>query len=1141
MELAPLQSPMTEDYEQYFSKTELEIRRLYEVAKEARGKGYDPTFEPEPKVTKDFAEMVEGLVGPPKVAERIRELSRMMDRYEMAFKVAEDIVYARFGHMEEERAAEQAIRTSLAILTGGITAAPLQGIAYVRVKNNPDRSRYLAIYFAGPIRSAGGTEQALTLVIGDFVRRKLGMDRYKPTEEEIRRFLEEIRIYEREVARFQYHILDEELENALRNLPVEVTGTHTDPVEVSSFRNLPRVETNRVRGGALRVVNDGIVGRSQKVLKIIDEIGIEGWEWLRRVREVNEEKNDEAEYMKEVIAGRPIFSFPSTPGGFRLRYGRARNTGLAALGMHPATMAVLKNFPAIGTQLRIDKPSKGGIAVSVDTVEPPVVKLKDGSVVRVETTSDAEKMADSIDEVLFVGDLLIGFGEFLENNKPLYPPGYSEEWWAQDVNAKIQERFGGFLGKAAASTGLPTQRLGELLERPLEIRPTAEEAIAVSRSLEVPLHPHYTPFWEAVSSEDLAGLRGAMIRGEGRTEDGALKEIRIPFDAGVKATLEALCVPHNLLDGEITISEHASSMAVCLGIDDPSRRVMRRKTPTEVIRDLSGIEVREKGVTYIGARMGRPEKARRRVMSPPVHVLFPTGLAGGPHRDLREAAKRGIIQVEIVRRKCPQCGDVTHKTICQRCSSQTVPEMVCRRCGRVLEEEVCPVCRVPSVGYDGRLINVREMFDAACEALGTLPTSVVRGVRGLTSSSKTPEPMEKGILRAKHQIYVFKDGTIRFDVTNAPITHFKPSEVGTSIERLRQLGYTSDSRGEPLREGDQMCELRVQDVIIPDKCAEYLSSAAQFIDELLQKFYGLPPYYNVKADEDLIGHLIIGLAPHTSAGVVGRIIGFTKANVCYAHPLWHNIKRRDCDGDEDTIMLALDVLINFSKDYLPAQIGGMMDAPLLIIPAINPSDADEGLSVDVAAIYPLIFYQKAVEAADPRIMSNVVDVIGNRLGTPAQFQGYRFTHNTTDINAGNHESAYKKLGPMTNKLMSQMDLAEKIRAVDAKEVAERVLTTHFIRDIAGNLRAFTSQKFRCKKCNTKFRRIPLSGRCPRCRGEILPTVYRGGIEKYLDLAEKVTEKYGIREYYHQRLELIRDELEELFKTKMKQAKLGQFM
>ena len=82
-----------------------------------------------------------------------------------------------FGEMDPEPAAEQAIRTALAIFTEGLTAAPIQGIAQVKIKTNLDRTKYLAIYFAGPIRSAGGTDQALTLVVGDFVRRRLDLDR----------------------------------------------------------------------------------------------------------------------------------------------------------------------------------------------------------------------------------------------------------------------------------------------------------------------------------------------------------------------------------------------------------------------------------------------------------------------------------------------------------------------------------------------------------------------------------------------------------------------------------------------------------------------------------------------------------------------------------------------------------------------------------------------------------------------------------------------------------------------------------------------------------------------------------------------------------------------------------------------------
>ena len=59
-----------------------------------------------------------------------------------------------------------------------------------------------------------------------------------------------------------------------------------------------------------------------------------------------------------MLVGRPIFAFPDRPGGFRLRYGRTRLTGLAAVALNPATMVALDSFLAIGTQLKIQLPGK---------------------------------------------------------------------------------------------------------------------------------------------------------------------------------------------------------------------------------------------------------------------------------------------------------------------------------------------------------------------------------------------------------------------------------------------------------------------------------------------------------------------------------------------------------------------------------------------------------------------------------------------------------------------------------------------------------------------------------------------------------------------------------------------------------------
>ena len=330
--------------------------------------------------------------------------------------------------------------------------------------------------------------------------------------------------------------------------------------------------------------------------------------------------------------------------------------------------------------------------------------------------------------------------------------------------------------------------------------------------------------------------------------------------------------------------------------------------------------------------------------------------------------------------------------------------------------------------------------------------------------------------------------------------------------------------------------------MIPWRAGEYFIQIAAFIDDLLVRVYKLPAYYNVKKPEDLVGHLVFGLAPHTCACILGRIVGYTDRNVIYAHPIWHSAKRRDCDGDEDAIMLGLDTLLNFSRVYLPAQIGGIMDAPILLIPFVNTKEVQrQAHDFDVDASYPLEFYQKTLEKAEVRAVSSIMDVISHRLGTEAQFEGFQYTTPVTNINLGNANSAYKEFKSMIEKLNMQLELGEKIDAVDVKRVALKVLTTHFIRDIAGNLRAFSTQAFRCKSCNKKFRRLPLKGKCPFCGGKLTLTVYRGGIEKYLVAAQQLVDTYGLPNYYTQRMDLIKEEIASMFDNKKpKQAKLFDF-
>jgi DNA polymerase II large subunit len=1111
---------MSPEAEKYFESLKDGLNELYEVARHAKRKGLDPSIEPEPQITHDIAERIEKLIGPPGIGDRMRELEGM-DRRAMAFKVAGEIVEGNFGEFETVEAADQAIRTALAIVTEGVTVAPIQGIPEIKIKKNLDNTSYLAVYFAGPIRPAGGTAQALTLVVADLVRRKLGLDRFKPSDDAVGRFIEEVDLYKQKVRRFQYHVTDEDLDHALRKLTVEATGVATDQFEVSNYRDISGIETNRLRGGALIVVVDGVVGRARKLQGICESLELKGWDWLstlgKKAVENDVRKEPTASFMEEIIVGRPVFSFPNRIGGFRLRYGRARTTGLAAVGIHPATMIILSRFLCTGVQLRIELPGKSAAITPVDSIEPPIVKLKDGSVLRVENEEEADRLLELVEEILFLGDVLVNVGDFLQNNKKLLRAGYDENQWLQDLRKVISE--------SGSEMTVNPEWLNRFLENKEEI-PTPAEALTLTE-YGAPLHPRYTYTWGAVTREDLLRLRQALAESWPSQEP-----YNIQMEPEAKRVLELLLVPHDYSEDMVVLDEVAPILERMLGLNEAVKEIVQG-APLEVIRALSGIDVRDKAPVYVGARMGRPEKAKERKMSPYVHGLFPIGNAGGPQRNILKTQIGRTTSVQISDKYCPQCGTLCYGVCCHVCGEEAVTHNRCPRCGRVVDTLVCPVCKVETNGSHTAELELRRLFDQAWKKIGSelgdqLPARF-KCVKELMNKNKTAEPLEKGLLRARYDLSVFKDGTLRYDLTDVPLTHFTPVEVGGDIGRLRELGYTHDMHGEPLESPDQMLELKVQDIVLPEDCGDYLVKASMFVDDLLTRFYGVEPYYQITERSQVVGQLIHGLAPHTSATIIGRVIGYTTARVCYAHPLWHAGKRRNCDGDEDGIMLALDPLLNFSREFLPEQSGGLMDAPLYVIPVLNPNEVDkEALNVDVVSAYPPEFYDLCEKGASPGEYGAIIETLGDRIGSPGQFQDMDFTEGCTDINLGDHLGAYNTLKTMLDKLESQLELSEKIRAVDAETVALKVITSHFMKDIFGNLRAFTSQKFRCTGCNRKHRRIPLKGVCLRCGGKLSLTVYKGGIEKYVSPALDLVERFDLENYYKDRLDLVREELRSIF-------------
>ena len=1094
--------PMPGHYREYFAGISGSADRAFEAAAAAKSTLADVSANVEPKIAYDLADRV-ARMHDIDVAGPIRSLLEKHSKEEAALIMAEQIAEGR--HMppdtELEERLDAAVRVGLAIVTEGVTIAPLQGISGVAIRQNKDGSQYLSLSIAGPMRSAGGTESAVTVLIADHVRKLAGLDRYRANsyDDETGRFVEELRLYERHVkgGNFQYRVDDEDVVTAISNLPVELDGVDTDPVELVNHRNMARIKTDRVRGGALRVLNDGIIGRSKKLLRRIEMYRLDGWEWLAGLKgavTTGDGEDASTKRMREVIVGRSVLSTPQRLGGFRLRYGRACNTGFASVGFHPAVAELLDHTIAAGTQVKIDMPGKGATVAFVDSIEAPTVLLRGGDVVRVRDVAHALSVKPEIERILHLGDALVSFGDFLENNAPLTPTGYVEEYWIEELRP--------------AASG-PDERF-------LSEAPSAAEAVDLSLRLGVPLHPRYLHYWDQITNDDLSALLHPLQGGG---------PVRYP--ASAKPVLERMGVEHSVRDGCAVLGAAESEIFAALlfraevGID-PDLSALDNVS-------RAGIVLRPKFSTSIGVRIGRPEKASARHMKPPVHVLFPVGDKGGDMRDLCKASRAPHFFASIVNRACPACAAHASGLRCRACGQRTRVDNWCGTCKEARGPGPCPACGRRTVPYSYHELPLRDALARAEAALERKAQEPLKGVRGLLGQAKEAEPLEKGILRQAHGLTVFRDGTVRYDATNSPLTHFRPSWIGTSVDRLRELGYERDAGGRPLEDPEQIVELRMQDVVLPLECGQFLLRASQYVDEELARIYGKEPFYGISSADGLVGHLIAGLAPHTSVGIVGRVVGYTRTQVCFASPMWHSAKRRDADGDADSVMLLMDALLNFSHKFLSDRIGGLMDAPLLVQPLVMPYESQpQAHNFEVTRSLPLEFFKDTLarkKAADV----GCVDLVKKRLDGEGQFEGYHFTHATSGLVTSRQRSAYSTLDSTLAKLELQIRNADLIDAVDTASIVSNIIRTHLVRDIMGNLRSYAKQSFRCTACGRKWRRMPLQKACP-CNGRNRPaqTVTKASVVKYMGHAKRLVSKYDVGRYDSGRIDALSDEVAMVF-------------
>ncbi len=1381
-------SRLRRQVEKYEAQLLQATQECYEIAEIERKKGLDYSTDIEIPRAEDLAgrtekllvDYLDGLEIAGKIREVLEETNK--DRETTAIKMSIYVAQTLLKlEKDRETCADVALRVGLAILTEAVLVAPLEGIARSRILNNIDGSEFLSIYFTGPIRAAGGTGQALAVLIADMIRRELGIDRYVPTTPEVERVKEEFGLYR---IGLQYKPTPEETDRIVRACPVMINGESTERVECAGYANVRNIDDSRVRGGVLLVIGEGLCLKAPKLRKHTERLGVTGWDFITEFanksssnsNEVsywidegilwvfssfNQSFIDEAEkhqgfwnpnknawgfpvdkekivldiaeklyqskpklksrkikkvwkYMNDIIAGRPVLGDPSSPGGFRLRYGRCRTSGLAAGAINPVGMYALDDFLTIGTQMKIERPGKATAITPCDEIEGPWLLLDDGNFRRYDNISEWIEVKDKVVSIWDAGEILLGYGEFLENNNSLVPAGYGMDRWASELinNLDTETKLNIFsnimnISRNDLPEGIPTLststgRVWAKLFR--SMKPNWQQTIKISKEFKTSLCPPFNLWWKDLPLEWVSTLdkllndsvieknddgnltlrfMGASknwnennipkagcatpdiippgeiheidecINGKEITQDNhriihgivksslmvlGLEHIHSGEDIvvlkGWEALLQGLGYSTEKLQGSLKPRKIIDVNAHCLerirrlkiayqvlSIEEDrlhalneEKRIVRIQAETEarqqgkgisetielglkamgkiedvgsedqdalskseflidehenmnslwLIKECSQLRIEDGAGTRIGCRMGRPEKAAPREMKPAAHTIFPLGTTGGPQKLLGVAASKEHVRLSLGSRECIICKELSPSI---KCTNTTSSGNVCGGNTIQIEVEKTSNTYTNRRNISVKTVHLKRDLENARLNLGLerLPQKI-KGMKELVTKSKIPEPLEKGILRAKYNLPVFRDGTIRYDMSDVPLTHFTPLEINTPYEKLIELGYTHDIHGIPLTSNNQLVELFPQDFVVSKNGIEFFSRVANFIDDLLERYYGTKKFYEINDLEDLVGQLIIGLAPHTSGGVLGRIIGWSDTSGGYAHPLFHAAKRRNCDGDEDCIMLLMDGLLNFSRQLLPNRRGGLMDAPLVLTTRLNPHEIDkEALNVDAAWNYSADFYKATDKMLHSKEIEEVMGTVNSRLkkGQFVALRGLGFTHGTENLSSGPALSSYKTLETMKDKMNGQLALGHRLRAVDVSRVASTVVRSHFLPDLRGNLLAFTRQKIRCTKCGHSYRRMPLAGKCIEkvkfegqglnkynsndnsqqfCGGGLALTVSQGAVRKYIEITRHVIETYGVDHYTKQNVEWLVSSTDSLFNNdKSKQLSLSDFI
>jgi len=1071
------------EFQKYVNQLKETITAQIQIADRARDQKHDPRSSIESNITNSSTKNILSILNIPKLEDYLpKRINQHKNLLLLAADVAKQTVNGRFIKKSQEELVLLALQNSFVILSRGQCSVPQEYIHRVRIDPS---SKHLTIFFTNTIRHVPGVIIGLVVLISDYIRSILHLNRFQSSSDTIGRYEEELTIFLKMNDRLPSFEMNH-MTLFIQNIGIELTSEPYERVEVTKYRNLPKL-TNHLRMG-LCVALEKILQELRYVVQQKKLAGIPEWVWLDDVS-FSPPSLERDFGSKDIRSAQPLLAQSKTPGGFRLRYGLSRNNGFGTIGIHPVTI-LLTGILSPGCTVQLDLSNVTYSISPVSSIMGPLVELKDNSLVRISTMAEYYEIKNSIIQIWEMGDILLSP---LDNPLPeqFILSAWTEEWWSEELNSKIKEKPT-ILKNISEDMNISSLKIEKLINNPLRYHPSWELSVKIAQYAKVPIHPKFSFNWNEIAISDFIYLVQELEKTNDETMllDGEL--VRIIKELGVQFEIKEKKL--NSVEFKPIISllrDKANKIANI--VDSEQERI----TVESLCQSLINLPVRSLCSRRIGLKLVRIEKSEERFTNPPHHVLFPLAKHGGPQRDFLKVSKDSPVKITVSERYCESCKFTSFNSFCPECHQPTTQKYVCYK-GHIVDSPYCSECNRKAYPKTSKLVNVGSMFSSALKRAKTPDIQKVKGVNLLDNQYGISEPILKGILRAKHQLYVFKDGTTRYSFTNSPIRTFTPKEIHTSIEELVHFGYTHDILGEDLTHDEQLIEIFPYDVIINKKGFQFLFAQSKFLDDELVDLYDSAPYYRLRTSDNVAGLIIVGISPTSQVGVIGRVIGYTKNNVLYAHPLWHHLKSRQCNGVSDSITLLLDVLVNFSRDFIPAFHGGSLDTPTILNLVDNWKD--------------LIVYSKSNIFLQNRVFYNNLGLISQESGLLSYDfsllnlppSTHHITENLSDFAVENKLRDQK----IVNRINLALDSLRTIRAVEEGVFVDNILVNDFLNKITTSISRFFQQPFRCRICKRTFRRVPLGKKCPYCYKNTLElTLSKGWVLRYMQIISQLAEQY----------------------------------